>query len=172
MALALTGSPQITAAALDAAVNAELAANWFPLAGVTTNSNAAAGAIGEFISSTVLAGSGIALATNTATNITTISLTAGDWDVSGNLAINVNGSVVLNQVVGWISTTSAAVPTAPNAGGRSDWAGSATGIPIILCTGPMRLSLTVTTTVYLSGLVQWTVAQPGGYGFIGARRRR
>src|SRR5690349_16625741 len=53
------------------------------LAGTATNDDAAAGKIGEYIESEVLSGSAVSLTTNTAANITSISLTAGDWDVWG-----------------------------------------------------------------------------------------
>jgi hypothetical protein len=142
------------------------------LKGTTTNDSAAAGNVGEFVSSTVLVGGAVALAASTATNITSISLTAGDWDVSGNVAINPAGTTVLNQIVGWVSSASATLPTAPNQGGEAAWGGSATAIPIIIGVGPMRFSLSGPATIYLSTFVIWTTNQPGGYGFIRARRVR
>jgi hypothetical protein len=172
MAMSLTGSPQITAAALDAAINAELAANWFPRVGVVNASNAAAGEVGEFISATVLQGATVALSNNAATNITSISLTPGDWDVSGNVALNPGGGTVVTQFVGWLSTLSATLPTPPQSGGESGWAGSASGLPLLLGLGPMRVNISITTTVYLECLAVWATTQPGGYGFIRARRMR
>jgi hypothetical protein len=140
--------------------------------GTTTNDSTQAGSVGEFISATVLVGSAVALTSNTATNITSISLTAGDWDVSGNVFLNPAGGTVLNQFVVWVSSTSAATPTAPNQGGEQTWNGSLTGLPLGFGAGPMRFSLSGTTTIFLSTLVVWTTAQPGAYGFIRARRIR
>lgn len=53
-----------------------------PLQGTNTTDSAAAGDVGEFVSATVATGSEVALADATATTITSISLTAGEWDVS------------------------------------------------------------------------------------------
>ena len=51
--------------------------------GTTTNDDAAAGKIGEYQSAGIGFGSAISLTTATPANVTSISLTAGDWDVSG-----------------------------------------------------------------------------------------
>ena len=56
-----------------------------PYLGVNTNSNAAAGQVGEVIQSTLLYASRVAISSATFTNILSIALTAGDWDVYGNL---------------------------------------------------------------------------------------
>jgi len=53
--------------------------------GTTTNNNASAGYVGEFVSSEVLIGSAVSISANTATDLTSISLTAGDWDVWANV---------------------------------------------------------------------------------------
>ena len=52
--------------------------------GVTDGSDAAAGQFGEVISSIVL-GPGVTLTTIVPATVTTISLTAGDWDVQGEV---------------------------------------------------------------------------------------
>ena len=173
MALALTGSPQITAAALDAAVNAELSANWFPLAGVTTNSNAAAGTIGEYISATVLQGSAVSLTSSTIFNITSISLTAGDWDTWATIGFLLAGSTQATSFQGWLNTVSLTAPTAPNNGGYAGISGfTFTGSGPLMMVGTMRLSIASTTTLYLSGISLFTVSTASAYGFIGARRVR
>lgn len=138
--------------------------------GRTDAGSAAAGNVGELISSTLLVGSAVPLTDNVAANITSISLTAGEWEVSGSAALNPAGTTVLTQFFGWTSTVSATVPTAPNSGGEVVWAGNVTGLPLILGFGPRQLSLSSTTTVFLSCLARWTTAQPGGYGFLRGRR--
>ena len=112
------------------------------------------------------------LTTNTASNIAAISLTAGDWDVEGNMWIAQTGSPTISYILGWISTTSATIPTVPNGGAITQIQCTGlnnSGIP----TGKLRVSISATTTVYVSGAVGFT----GGtsiyaYGFIGARRVR
>ncbi len=51
--------------------------------GTTTNDNAANGDVGEYVEASVTSGSGgISLTTGNAKTVTSISLTAGDWDVT------------------------------------------------------------------------------------------
>lgn len=53
--------------------------------GTATNNSATSGNIGEEISATVLSGSAVNLpSAGTTVNVTSISLTAGDWDISGS----------------------------------------------------------------------------------------
>jgi hypothetical protein len=143
------------------------------IVGTSTNDNAAAGNVGEFISSTVTAGAAVSLTTGTPANVTSISLTAGDWDVFGNVSFTVNGATTMNAVVGWISTTSAALPTFPNDGSLfllnvTIVTGNGPTIPV----GAKRISVAGTTTVYLSAQLNFAVSTAAAYGFIGARRAR
>ncbi len=143
-----------------------------PLHGTNTNDSASAGFLGEYISSTVLAGSAVSLTDSTPANVTSISLTAGDWDVCGNIATAQVGGPTTTALVGWISTTSASLPTAPNAGAEVIWRGSTTST-LIQPVGCTRQSLSGTTTVYLSIEAFFTGGTSlSGYGFIGARRAR
>lgn len=140
------------------------------LGGTTTNDNAESGRIGEYISANVAAGSAVSLANNVAKNVTSISLTAGDWDINGNVAFTMSGSC--DNVQSWISTTSATRPTPPNAGAFNEIAGPSTVTGTVLPTGVTRLSLSGTTTVYLSTIVLIVSGTVSAYGFIGARRAR
>jgi hypothetical protein len=131
--------------------------------GTTTNNDASAGYVGEFIDSTA---TNVTVAT-TATNLTSISLTAGDWDVSGIVQFYGGGAVT--YVVGAINTTSASfsgtavgknqIVSATNA---ANGLGSAT-LP------RLRFSLASTTTIYLIGALS---ASQQCYGYISARRIR
>jgi len=143
------------------------------IVGTTTNNNAAAGSVGEFVSATVLSGSAVSITTATAANVTSVSLTAGDWDCRGTIANNPAGTTVTSVVAGWMSTTSATLPTSPNNGGITiinsvSNAGAAYTIPI----GVERFSLSGTTTVFLSGQSTFTTSTSALYGFIGCRRVR
>ena len=140
------------------------------ITGTNANNNATAGNVGEYVSA--INGGGQALAVQTglaATNITSISLTAGDWDVEGMVQLRVSsGTATIG--VGGITATSATVP------GLSDAAtyGYAYAIPAgsdqVIQLISARLSLAATTTVYLIGQLQ---GQAGtGFGRIRARRMR
>lgn len=142
--------------------------------GTTTNDSAAAGIIGEYISSSV-ANSTVSMNSGINYDLTSISLTAGDWDVEGNIAIAVGAGATVSVFRGWISTTSATFPTPPNSGAMFDLVfGSAVmanptqAMPV----GKIRLSLSGTTTVYLSSRTSSSGGTVTGGGFIGARRVR
>ncbi len=137
------------------------------LPATATNDNAAAGKIGEFQTNNNI-GAPFTLASNTATNMTSLALTAGDWDIYGDITLN--ASAAMTTIQGGISATSAAFSatgnyTMTNALGFAQFANF--GVPII------RLSAGITVTVYLIALAIFaggtTVAASGT---INARRAR
>ena len=141
--------------------------------GTATNDNAAASDIGELISSTVLFGSAVAVTSSTATDITSLALTAGDWDVWGTVVTAPAGGTTTSVTSGWISQTSATFPTLPNSGAMavlsvSTPAGASNAIPV----GTVRISLAAPTSIFLSCFLTFAVSTMGAYGYIGARRRR
>jgi hypothetical protein len=139
--------------------------------GTTTNDNAAAGQIGEYISSEILIASQVALTTSTAADITSISLTAGDWDVYGNVQFSSAAGTVMTNSQMWANTVSATLPTVPNAGAWAAVTNSAASQSVNINMG-RRYSLAVTTTIYLSARSVFSVSTLAAYGFIGARRVR
>lgn len=170
----VSGGVASTAALTAETTRAEAAeALLLPKAGVTNGSNAASGQIGECISSTVVVGSAVALTSGTAANVTSISLTAGDWDVWGNVGFNPGGSTTFTALDGWINTVSAAGPTFPNGGAAFGiQAPLTTGAAQLFPIGMMRINVTATTTVYLGALASFGAATLAAFGFIGARRAR
>lgn len=153
---------------IDTALSSRLAR-----AGTSTNDNAAAGDIGEFISSTIASGSAVSLTTATATNVTSISLTAGDWDVSGAGFTNPSLGNATAVLVG-ISLTSATLPSF-NAGDTNYHAMVTTATDIsttVLPVGPWRVSVGSTTTVYLVGSVTFGSGTASMHGTLRARRVR
>lgn len=145
-----------------------------PLQGTNTNDSAAAGYLGEYVESVVAEGSAVSLTTATSTDITSISLTAGDWDVVATNAFAHGATTNVTVHLGGISTTSATLPTGP-LGLTIERYGSGGLVPngtVVLYTGQVRLSLSATTTVYLVGRASFTVSTCSGYGGISARRVR
>lgn len=141
--------------------------------GTTAGGNAASGILGEYISSNVAVGSAIALTTGTAADVTSISLTAGDWDVCGNVGFSAGASTTIAALSGWIGTTSASTPTAPNSGAEATLTGTlTTGGSNILPVGCRRVNVSITTTVYLSASSTFGTSTMAAYGFIAARRAR
>lgn len=126
------------------------------------------GYLGEQVRATVASGSAVAMTLSTATNITSISLTAGVWDVSGVLVVqgtpttpslfagSVNTVSATNGTVGDNAVISTAYPTASS--------GSTVTIP------SWRLTISATTTVYLVGQFNAVGGSMSGYGRISATR--
>jgi hypothetical protein len=141
------------------------------IVGTTTNNNANAGSVGEYISAAVGSGSAVSLTTATPTNITSISLTAGDWDVWGATAYIV--SAAATQLEGAVNTTSATIPGIATGFGQSNLTvNTAILTNNTLSLAPSRISLSATTTVYLVAQSTFATGTVSAYGFIGARRVR
>lgn len=139
----------------------------------STNDDASAGNVGELKESTILVASAVSLTTNIEANVTSLSLTAGDWDTWANISYAPAGTTTSTGCVAWISTTSATVPNAPNSGafyfsGTNHPAGQAPSSPV----GIRRFSLAATTTVYLSCYSTFAVSTMKAYGYLAARRVR
>lgn len=139
--------------------------------GIGNSSIAQTGNVGEYISQNVT--SGVALTSAAPANIALIVLSAGDWDVWGNFGTVPAGGASQTLIQAWINTTSAANPTPPNNGAYWQWGLTAGEVQAqIAPVGMMQLSFPATATVYLSAAVTFSGGTMGGYGFIGARRRR
>lgn len=143
------------------------------IVGTTTNNNAAAGSVGEFISTNVPTGTPVSLTSGVPANVASISLTPGDWDVSGNIGFLPGGTTTTSLVIGAIGSVSATLPTTPAGGGYTALPYSApAGAGIVIPVGRTRVSVAVTTTIYLITQVTFAVSTNAAYGFIGARRVR
>jgi len=145
------------------------------IVGTTTNNNANAGSVGEFVESVIASASKVSLTTSIQANVTSISLTAGDWDLSGIIYFDPAASTVYSIVLGGVSTTSATLPsrdTGNQAVLKSSVGGFETGAPISLVLPSSRLSLASTTTVYLVASQVFTVSTLHAFGAIRARRVR
>lgn len=142
--------------------------------GTATNDDAAAGYIGEYQStnqtSFVSAGS-----SNTWFNITSMSLSAGDWDVTGVVMAQNNGATTT------ANTTEIAISV--NSGNTtSDHVIDLNWVPMVtpqtspnqpIGTIPVyRLKLSGTTTVYLKAIATYTGGPYQARGRLSARRTR
>lgn len=140
--------------------------------GTATNDSASAGNVGEFSSASLASGSAVSLTTVTAKDVVTLSLTAGDWDIWGDVNFAPAGTTTVTQISAWVSLTSATVPTLPALGYQNIAGSLTTGAAQTLGTGMMRVSLSGTTTVYLSALAAFGTSTMSAYGIIAARRAR
>lgn len=141
--------------------------------GTATNDSAAAGYIGEYIE-------GTQAATNTGADsvyadLTSISLTAGDWDVSAIAQFSRNGATWGNVECGISSTSGNSSSGLTNGVTKTlfNFASTSTAISFIPLFVPvMRVSLGSTTTYYLKIRADFSAGNPQAAGRLSARRVR
>lgn len=142
--------------------------------GTNTNSSASAGDVGEEINSTI---SAYANYTTTATyqNITSITLTPGDWDLSAFFTHSTNSATVSggSNAIFVISTTTASATGATEGINLAYVSQSAFGSSKSSGAIPRyRISITGSTTYYLNTQATFTVGNPQYVGGLRARRMR
>lgn len=135
--------------------------------GSQTNDSAAAGFVGEYVTNTT---TGTSLTSGTIANCTSVSLTAGDWDVSGVTRFNAGSATAITNFQTGINTTSA---TFAGLGTQQTLQTAWTSSVSIdeLATPVVRQSLSATTTVYLPAVSTFSGTMTCN-GFIRARRVR
>lgn len=148
------------------------------LVGTATNNNAPTGSIGEFVTATVASGSAVVLSTNTGKSVTSISLGAGDWDVSGVINYILTG-VTGTLFQSGVSLTDNTLPT--QAGGSGLGTDGVVNVPLVTTTlsatfgsaiSPVRVSIAATTTIYLVAQETFSLGSATAFGTIRARRVR
>lgn len=139
--------------------------------GITSASNANSGIVGEYLSSTTVAAS-LFPGTGNFGDLVSMTLTAGDWDVSGILSSQANGATVTTMSVGISSTT-----------GNSS-AGLNEGDSLVKALGPTaatdtnavvpsyRVNVSASTIYYLKISGGFSIATPKAVGRLSARRIR
>ncbi len=143
--------------------------------GTSTNDNAVAGNVGQYIDNIILSGSAVSLTSTVAANVTSIELGAGDWDVGGEVTI-AGTATTAGVFRAGVTQTSATIPvtrTSSTAVGGNRAAGDFAAIGDgFITTGQARLSLSGTTTVYLVASASFSGGTATAYGKIYARRVR
>lgn len=126
---------------------------------------------GEYVSSTIATWSSVSLTTATTANVTSITLTSGEWDVTGVVDYTFGATTSYTILQQGISTTTATmwgqdtfsrsevVATVPTAA-----VDPAVDLPIV------RLVLTTPTTVYLVVNATFSISTLKAYGTLRARR--
>lgn len=144
--------------------------------GVTDASNAAVGDVGEFNSASRPAASAVALATTgDPSDVTSILLQPGDYDVWGSVGIsNTISPTSVNYSSAWISTTSATFPSPfPDTSfAQADYHGLTMSGDQVFAVGVKRVNVSVATTVYLTARAGYSGGNIVAYGIIAFRRRR
>jgi len=144
------------------------------LPGTATNDNASSGNIGEYIGGQVLSGSAVTATSAAPFNITSWTLSAGDWDCRATVQWTSSSGAAVSVTSGWLNTTSA---TAPSGSGSSAYAldlgitraANAIGaFPV----GTQRFSLSTSTVVYLGAQFNFASGSVVAYGAGACRRAR
>lgn len=157
----LTGDGKLAPGFLPAATLNPLA-----IAGVSDASSAATGYVGQVISASVLYASAVSLTTATPANVVTVSLTAGDWDVSANCLIENSGANLTVASFGLSLTTA----TLPDRSLQVREVATATAVGGSCST--FRVNVSTTTSVYLVASCTFASGTSTGCGSIVARRVR
>ena len=143
---------------------------WEGVKGTSTNNNATAGEVGELLTNQLASGSATALVTATAKTVVSLTLTPGDWDITGVLDFSLAGATTSSLRAGINSTTNAFgaqdtfVNTPLVVTALTDTCGKV--VPV------MRVSIAANTTYHLVGQATFTAGAVTAYGTIRARRVR
>ncbi len=132
--------------------------------GVTDATNAAAGATGEYLSATT---SSTSLTTGVISNATSLTLTAGDWDVSG--VVQFDNSAAMTTIQAGTSVNTAASQGFPYNSALVSAISAGTQRLVI----PLRrVNVSTNTTIYAIALAGFTSGTCTVNGFLSARRIR
>lgn len=136
--------------------------------GNNANTAPPAGMIGEAISSYV--SSPVSLTTATTSNITSINLTAGIWDISCLVGYTVDATTSFTKGQISINTTSSTINANFGDQSGSFQTAASVGAQPVLAIPSFRALLSATTTYYLVANANFTVSTCGVYGRISATR--
>jgi hypothetical protein len=144
--------------------------------GTLTNDEATVGKIGEYICQSVSLNSAIALTSASPIDITSLSLTPGDWDLRATVWFAGNSTTTVSLAQSGISQISASFPN-PGTTDRQNQLFSAPFTPFTSATMSLppviiRESLSVPTTIYLVGQATFSAGTMSAFGQICSRRVR
>lgn len=138
------------------------------LVGTTTNDSASSGYVGEILTAT---GTGVSLTSGVDNNVTSLPLTAGDWDVYGWVTYSPAATTSISRIYGGINSTSAAVNFA-QAFSDACAAFVPGAITISHPVPKVTVKIAAPTTYYLCAGAAFTVSTMTCGGTLEARRAR
>lgn len=127
---------------------------------------------GQYVTATLPLASAITLSSNVEAGVVSISLTAGDWDISGVIVFKeTTDTQFIAGMAGINSSPTAAVPLGQYAQqvGQNMTSPNANFIPVVT-TPIVRMVPAMTTTYWLVARGYWSVSTLLAYGVIRARR--
>lgn len=152
------------------------------LKGTTTSDNAAPGNIGEIISNSIVRSASVPMSTGVGFSVSTVTLTAGDWDVRVSAAIEAGGATAISEFDASLNTVPNTLSTADteavaDSSGRIRFINDISATPgngssDYLVFPTVRVSISSTTPYYLVLQANFSISTLTGYGNIVARRIR
>jgi len=142
------------------------------IVGTVAADNAVAGSVGEYVQSVVTSPVNDPNATTQWFDVTSISLTAGDWDITWRAGFTLNGAVCTHALAG-IGTTSGNSTAGMAEGNNLFESLPPTSVTdTYVCIANYRVNISTTTTYYAKERFDFSAGTPQGYGTICARRIR
>lgn len=142
------------------------------LPGTATNDNANTGNVGEYLTASVAQGSAISISNTTPKTVVTLPLTAGDWDVWGNVGIVPAAGTTVSQIEAGINTTTNTLPAGTDPSFfNMQWTFTTADVQQ-LPVGATRVSLAAPGNAYLVIDCAFAVSTNTAFGALVARRRR
>lgn len=141
--------------------------------GTATNDSAASGFIGEYTSSNVSSFTNFPTSTQYG-DVVSVTLSAGDWDISGNVVTKLNGATFTSDdFFGGIGLTSGNnAPIAAPDGGYFESGAPVSGGDRSIPLTPYRVSISGSTTYFLKIRATYSSGPPQYKGMLRARRMR
>lgn len=155
--------------------NLDATAGGTAILGTNTNDLASEGYVGQWLQSIVTSGSAVSLTTGTLANVTSVTLTAGDWDVTGMVVLVPTGTTTLTQVQYGVWTANNALDNVTSANGNTGIWSQASAVPnsdLSFQIANYRVSIAATTTIYLNVQANFGASTLSAFGRISARRVR
>jgi hypothetical protein len=137
--------------------------------GTNTNDSASAGFVGEYVTSAVTSNTNFPTSTQYG-DLTSITLTAGDWDIWVFGSPQENGGTTTNVEVGFSSTSGNSSTGLTRGNTSCIYAIGTPNFPPVFIQG--RVSISGSTTYYFKYFATYTSTAPVMRGTISARRRR
>jgi hypothetical protein len=138
--------------------------------GVTNGSVAAAGSLGEYMSSTVT--TPVGLTSNTPVNLTSITFTAGDWDIDCLCQYSTAGTTTVQSVAANLSLVSATIDGSMDRYAAYGWNSSTLPFTVGIGVPPARFNFSTSTTVFLVVRAIFAVSTCSVAGILKGRRIR
>lgn len=149
--------------------NSQPTLNQAVLNGRTDGSEPGAGAIGQTLIASVAPGSAVSLTTGTAAEVTKVTLTAGNWYVTGTVGFSFDVTTTVTGIAASVRDT-VTIGTGQDGGTQLINASLTTGADQALFCGEIYVQTTMSLDIHLVARASFAVSTAAAYGIIKAIR--